>query len=195
MARGKPAAVAHSPLEGMAATSYMREIKGRAKIILRGKCDDEKFMAAVKNALGLLLPIMVNKTTRNKNYSVLCTGPDEWMVWADNDERVLSLLQDAVKDTFAALVDVSDYYIIIRINGDNAKRILSAGCPLDLQKNDECAQSRYANAAILLCRVGNNFDVQVRWSFAAYLWRYFTSRRFYERSGMDRRTIGYDRLV
>lgn len=174
-ARAKAAAIAHSPLEEMAATSYMKEINGRAKIVLRGKCDDEQFMTAVQNALGLSLPTTVNKTTRDKNYSVLCTGPDEWMVWADDGDgqRVLSLLQDAVKDTFAALADVSDYYTIIRINGDYAERILAAGCPLDLQKTDECAQSRYANAAILLCRAGDDFDVQVRWSFAAYLWRYF----------------------
>ena len=95
---------------------------------------------------------------------MLCTGPDEWMVWADDGDgqRVLSLLQDAVKDTFAALADVSDYYTIIRINGDYAERILAAGCPLDLQKTDECAQSRYANARycyvgrgmILMCKCG-----------------------------------------
>ena len=78
-ARAKAAAIAHSPLEEMAATSYMKEISGRAKIVLRGKCDDEQFMTAVQNALGLSLPTTVNK--RQEIKITVCCAPVPMNGW------------------------------------------------------------------------------------------------------------------
>ncbi len=175
----KTAAITHSPLAGYAAISGIQEIAGRAKIILRAKADDKALAMKIKDVLGIPLTMRVNHAQINKKISLLCLGPDEWMIWADDKHKqdILKSLQEAVKEKSAALVDVSDYYTIIRLDAEHSVDILTAACPLDLEtiKVDECAQSHYANTAILLHRVGNTtcFDIQVRRSFADYLWRYF----------------------
>ncbi len=160
----------------------MQEITGQALINLRGRADCEPFAAAVRDALGAPLPVAPNTTAAAGGRRIFWLGPDEWLVRAPETMRgeIFTALQKtrAAAEGHAAVVDVSDYYTIIRIAGARARDALAAGCPLDLHPQQfavgQCAQSRFARAAILLWHSSDapEFELQVRWSFAEYLWEY-----------------------
>ena len=184
MAKRKIVSVPRSPLADAAPLQHAaakQEVPAPlAKIILRGRGEDEAFLAAVKTALAPNVPTTPNSTTKvDKDSRLLWLGPDEWLLWTADGKRqkTIDALQKAVEGQHAAVVDVSDYYTVIRLSGKGAADILSHGCPLDLRDNafpvGSCAQSHFRNAGILLYRHEDGYDVQIRWSFAQYLWDYF----------------------
>ena len=163
------------------------------KIILRGDGGNADFLAATEKVLSLPLPQTPNTTVTatpdgdNKdNEKLLWLGPNEWMLWTPPARcgGRLQSLREAYADFFAAAIDVSDYYTVIQLSGELATEVLMHGCPLDLRatifKSGDCAQSRFRNAPILLHKASAApiYDVQVRWSFAHYLWQYFATLRF-----------------
>ena len=148
------------------------------KIILRGKGDDEAFVAATTAALGVAPP-EPNQTVAvggGDDELLLWLAPDEFMLWTPRGEERLRALNFG--DAHAVAVDVSDYYTVVRVSGELAEKTLAHGCPLDLPQMPAgaCAQSRFRNAAVLLRKSGGGkapvYDAQVRWSFAAYFWSY-----------------------
>lgn len=183
MAR-KTKAIAQSPLAGFDAIErddyQQREIFPLGKLIIRGKGDNSAFVSAAEDALGAALPLTPNSATAISDSSTaLWLGPEEWLLWANDRQfdKKFKTLQEGLSSHHAAVIDVSDYYTIIRIGGDKAAQVLAHGCPLDMRDKrftvNSCAQSHYRNAGILLYRRKNGYDVQVRWSFAQYLWEYF----------------------
>ena len=79
----------------------------------------------------------------------------------------------------AAIVDVSDGRVALRLAGPNARDVLAKGCPLDLHPrafpSGSCAQSLLAKAAVLIHLLdddphrGPTFDLYVARSSAHYL--------------------------
>ena len=180
----KNTAILRSPLIGCEAINrdnYQQiEVFPLGKIILRGKSEDGDFTAAVKNVLKCELPMMPNTTTCSSSTRLLWLGPEEWLLWVKYSavKKQLALLQKALGGRHAALINVSDYYTIIHLSGEKTAQVLAHGCPLDMRDKQLpvgcCAQSHYRNAAVLLYRTEDGCDVQVRWSFAQYLWHYFS---------------------
>ena len=159
----------------------MAEIADETLFNLRGSLADEKFTAAALANLGAALPAEPNTTVSASGRTVFWLGPDEWQVRADSSARAKTAA--AVEKTraaaeHAAAADVSDYYTVVRISGAGARAALSAGCPLDLDPRrfsaGMCARSRFGRAAVLLFQRDGTpvFDIQVRRSFAGYLWEY-----------------------
>ncbi|MCP5371367.1 MAG: sarcosine oxidase subunit gamma [Hyphomicrobiales bacterium] len=161
------------------------------KLVLRGGSDDGAFTAAAAKVLGAGLPLAPNTAARGPRGLALWLGPTEWMVHVDADtcDALAAELTAAFAGLHAAVVDVSDYYAVMRLGGPRARDVLAKGCPLDLHPDrfdvDHCAQTRFVASAILLHQVdvGPTYDIQVRWSFADFLWTYladamreFTSR-------------------
>lgn len=168
-----------------AAAFQMSEIFPLGRLLIRGQAEDATFAAAVQNALALSneagegLPA-TNQSRAGKNGSILLgLGPNEWMLWIDDAHTAAThaALSSALAGTHAALVDVSDYYTTIRMVGAPATEILAGGCPFPCGNLSVggCVQTHYEHANILVYRAADNkagqlvFDVQVRWSFAAYL--------------------------
>ena len=156
----------------------MRVCAARAKITLRGKPEDESFLSAAQNALGFALPLSVGKSSSSNGATVLCLSPDEWILWSPDANRapLLAKLQESIADIHAAAVDISDYYTVLELRGKNAADILSSGCPLDCPQMPAgaCAQTHHGAAQILIYKNNEEtFDIQVRISFAPYLWRRF----------------------
>lgn len=185
MATEKP--TANFPLDGAAGGKVrgMRVMDICAKITLRGRSEDAAFMTAAKKALGFALPDKTGKTTTSAakandgtggsiGITALCLAPNEWMLWAADDacESLFGRLQESLDGIFFAAVDVSDYYAIIRLDGDNAEEMLASGCPLDLSKlqTGDCAQSHHGAAQILLHRTLAGYDIQTRISMVPHLW-------------------------
>jgi sarcosine oxidase subunit gamma len=154
----------------------------RGKIELRGDPADRIFMAAVGRTLDLLLPGEPNTTAGRGELAALWLGPDAWLLTCPPDAlaRCIDDLRAALADVHAAIVDVSDGRVGLRLAGPNARDVLAKGCPLDLHPRafavGRCAQSLLAKASVLLHLLdddagrGPTFDLYVARSFAPYLW-------------------------
>jgi sarcosine oxidase, subunit gamma len=153
----------------------------RGKIELRGDAGDRVFMTAVGRMLDLLLPGEPNTTAGRGDLTALWLGPDAWLLTCPPDAVAVRIgdLRVALADVHAAITDVSDGRVALRLAGPNARDVLAKGCPLDLHPRafatGSCAQSLLAKASVLLhlvdedLRYGPSFDVYVARSFAHYL--------------------------
>ena len=171
-----------SPFVSITAREYLQ------KIIVRAR--DKNALNAVAKALACKLP-RNNKTVESKNETLLWLGPNELLCRSRESatpplERVVAL-EKRVQKTFAAVVDVSDYYVVVRVKGARARKVLQKNCPLDFHEQvfqrGDCAQSLYGKAPILVdCTTDDSFDVQVRISLASYLWELLAFASRSERS-------------
>ena len=177
--------VLRSPLAGKSEGGplQMREIVGQTLVIVRGDLQNEQFAAAFQKAADCTPPSSFNESAMRGGRIVFRLGPDEWLIRDDKiaPDAICETFRGAMQsaeDSHAAIINVSDYYAVIRIGGEGARDALAAGCPLDLHPRifgaGKFAQSRFAAAAILLYQRDDapTFDVQVRWSFAEYVREY-----------------------
>ncbi len=152
------------------------------KIDLRGDPADRAFMAAVGRCLDIRLPIEPCTSAGKGRITVLWQGPDGWLVLcpAADVTFFMNSLREGLGDAHAAITDVSDARIAIRVAGPSARDVLAKGCPLDLHprafKPGTAAGSRLAKTAVVVHlveddpRTGATFDVYIARSFAHYLW-------------------------
>lgn len=172
--------VKNSPLEGSPRAAGGIELVERpfiGKVNLRVDAGDAA--AAVRSVLGCDLPVDPNTVTATDEHTVFWLGPDEWQIHcAENGQAELAeSLQQALAGRHAAVVDVSDYYVVMRLSGHRAAEVISKAVPLDLHPRafqpGHCAQTRFAHATVLLHKLAEDtLDLQVRWSFAEYVWSY-----------------------
>lgn len=150
------------------------------KVIIRGKHDNPAFAKAVTNATSLALPSRANSVVAQDSAELVWLGPDEllYRLHTDTIDAVSTVqrLQNSLQGIHSAVVDVSDYYTTMQLDGVNARRVLRKGTPLNLDEvlseADDCAQTRLGHAAILLTQSGEGFMLQVRWTYAEYLWSF-----------------------
>ncbi|MDJ0956250.1 MAG: sarcosine oxidase subunit gamma family protein [Arenicellales bacterium] len=175
--------VKYSPLSELPLPAGGIELSERhdiGKVNVRGNPEDAAFTVAVEKVLGVELPLVSNTTTSTEEYTVFWLGPNEWLIHCgENKQTDLTVaLQESLQGQHVAITDVSDYYLVIRITGAKAREILSKGTPFDVHtsvfKQGDCAQTCFGHATILLHCVDENsvYDLQVRWSFAEYIWTY-----------------------
>lgn len=175
--------VKYSPLSDLPAPLGGIVLEERAhvgKINLRGNPGDPEFLAAVERALGTVLPLGANTTSVSEQYTCFWLGPDEWLIHCAEETQAATreALEESLRGKQAAITDVTDYYVIIRITGDKAREVMSKGTPFDLYpgvfKRGRCAQTCFGHATILLHHPSDvaGYDIQVRWSFAEYLWNF-----------------------
>jgi len=175
--------VLYTPLQGArfsAAGLVIGENPFCAKAIVRGDFSDQKFVADLTACVEPGFDIAANQFAADDDYIVHWLGPDERLVHAVTEppEALQQRLRKAVSGRHASVVDVSDYYTVVRIVGENARDVLSTGTPLDIDesvfKPGASCQTRFGQASILLTyrESGPVFEAQVRWSFAEYFWRY-----------------------
>ena len=176
--------VSASPLAGLATPArgiQLAERERLGKINLRGDAGNGEFLRAVRRILGTGLPLEANTTAAGDGVTVFWLGPDEWLIHCAQDQQteLMRRLRTGCGGMHVALTDVSDYYVVMRLSGGKATEVLAKGAPLDVHPGvftaGRCAQTRYGHASILLHHVDATptYDVQVRWSFAEYLWIYF----------------------
>jgi len=152
------------------------------KIDLRGDPADRAFMAAIGRCLDMVLPTEPNTSTSQGQVTALWLGPDEWLLTcpAGDVGSLMNSLEEALDGVHAALTEVTDGQVVIRLSGPNAREVLAKGCPLDLHRRvfttAAAARSTLAQASVLLHLVqdgpkrGPVFDLYVARSFARYLW-------------------------
>ena len=193
-----------TPLQGASYESLsvdIKEQKSCGKLTLRGNAEDAKFRTAIKSILGesppqtplTSIPLFLEengKKPAKANGTLIWIAFDEWMIWYPRtlSGKIEADLKESLAGQHAAVVEVGDYYTILELSGPRARDLLRKGLPLDLHESafpvGMAAASHFQQAAILLVRAADKkankqnsvpcFSVQIRWSFARYLWDYFT---------------------
>ncbi len=157
----------------------MQELSLTGKISLRGDFANSAVRDAVQQSMSLPVEIDANTFDRVGDGTVFWLGPDERMIYSDigSVDKHISDLRGKLPGG-CSVVDVSDYYTVIRLSGEKVRAVLASGTPLDLHRSvfskGQCAQTRFGTASVLLS-VHDDIpvmDLQVRWSFAEYVWKY-----------------------
>lgn len=158
----------------------VREYQTFSKAVLRGDFDNGDIVTVIESAVGLSPAMSANTYIANDTNSLYWMGPDERLVYSTAQDSVdlVKVLSAGLPTGKSAVVDVSDYYTVLQVSGVTAQQVLSSGTPFDIHprvfKQGHCAQTRFGNASVLLsCQEeATTYDLQVRWSFAEYLWGY-----------------------
>ncbi len=186
----------HSPLETRNEIKYkglnIKEIPLQGKITLRGgdnisglnSIPSLPFMKAVKKSLQIDLPIspLTSTSAIDKDKDILqvfCISFDEWLILCNLSkvESIMNSLKGELSDLHHALVDVSDYYISLDLNGEWVEDLLSYGITLDLNLASfpigKGSYTDWHHANIFLIRQAKlQFQIIIRWSMAQYLYSY-----------------------
>lgn len=174
-----------SPLDGMVAPANgdvsLRERRFVGKVNLRGDAHGGPFAGIVRGVLGVGLPTAPNTTVSHGDFTVFWLGPDEWLIHTPEDGQgdLVERLRAALGAVHSAVTDVTDYYVVIELRGAACRDVMARGCALDLHprsfRTGHCAQSHFSRASVLIHRVSDTgMDVQVRWTYARYLWMYMS---------------------
>jgi sarcosine oxidase subunit gamma len=163
----------------------MVEVAHTGKIDLRGDATDEAFATAVREAVGVELPLVPLTSTHAGAATVLWLGPDEWLIAceAGAEAAMAQALRTALEGVPCAITDFTEAQTIVRISGPRARDLIAKGCTLDLHPRvfglGRVARSTLAHAAVVLHQTasegdadGPAFDLYVARSFAEHLWRW-----------------------
>lgn len=160
----------------------LTERSGLGKIDLRGDAGDRAFISAVGRCLELVLPGEPVTSASRGGLTAIWLGPDAWLITCPGPDvpTYMASLREALHGVHAAITDVSDGRVALRISGPSARATLAKGCPLDLHpgafRAGMAAQSLLAKASVLIHLVEDEaaatspaFDVYIGRSFAHYL--------------------------
>ena len=161
----------------------MERIPPRSVINLRGRPEDRGFVAAIKQAIHVELPVEPNTWTGDDgSRAAIWLGPDEWLVLAaDGEAASLEADMRAALPGYdwLSVVDLSQNYTALRLSGSCARELLAKGCPLDLHAQafaaGRCAQTTLARTGVLLRVVDDAaLEAWFRNSFADYTVRWLS---------------------
>lgn len=125
--------------------------------------------AAVATALGVDLPARVGDRFTNGAREVVCLGPDEWLILAEDSPALTDAAQAAYAGAPHSLVDISDREITFALRGTAVVDALSCCCPRDVASMPvgSAARTVFDAATVVLWRDGPN-------DFRMDVWRSFT---------------------
>lgn len=126
---------------------------------------------AAGNAFGVALPTEPCRAAVAGDRAALWLGPEEWLLLAPDAQapEVVAALVGAAP----SVVEVSDAWVSLLVEGPGAARLLSAGCPLDLHANafpvGMATRTVLGSVGILLWRRGDTaWHLEVGRSYAAH---------------------------
>lgn len=157
---------------------YERPFVGQ--IALRGAGDDDVFIGACRDTLGVEPPQVPNMVVEGDGVTLCWLRPTEWLLLCEPEARQgwLDRLRGALADVHAGVIDLSGGQTLIAIEGKRAAAVLAKGTTLDLHPRafgaQACARTLLAKTTALLRVVdaGRSFEIVVRRSFADYLWQW-----------------------
>jgi sarcosine oxidase subunit gamma len=154
----------------------LRERPFLGHIVLRANPAD-CVSAAMTESLGVIVPSVPNTVAFGLDATVLCLGPDEWLLLTAPGCEILlaDRVRNALKGVHSAIADVTSGHTVVRLSGPNAGDVLAKGCTVDIHprvfSRGQCSQTRIAKAGVILLPADESgaFDIVVRRSFAEYL--------------------------
>lgn len=179
-AKTTSACAARKPVKGL---HTLHELALCGKLNIRGDAGNDQFGGAILSVLNLDLPISPNTVSEADSRRLYWLGPDEWLLHCDLDraQALGNSLREACGELHAAITEVSDYYTVLQLVGPQAEQLIRKGCPLDIHPDvfaaNDFAQTRFGHASILLHKLddGQTWNIQVRWTYAEYVWDYLVS--------------------
>ena len=172
----------NSPINSTSTYSDLKisEVEPIIKLNLRGKKRD--FITKVGKSLSIIPPTEPNTSSSNENSNVLWLSPDEWMLYSNdlmktnsNDKIETELINSISKLNYGSVTNVTDQWVMININGDNAYELLSSSCPFDFtifkSKKGSVVQTIVNHIDVIIHNKNNNdLNLFVRRSFSNHLW-------------------------
>jgi len=125
---------------------------------VRGDPARGQFVEAVEGICGIDLPRTANTCTVSGERALLWLGPRSWLWLAGSAGLEFLSTRNAVNTAGGAAFDVSASYVMWRVAGTAAPRVLNRMCPLDLHERvfvpRSCAQTLFGHIAGMLYRPG-----------------------------------------
>ncbi|MDB2514860.1 sarcosine oxidase subunit gamma [Candidatus Pelagibacter bacterium] len=158
----------------------IKEISPIMKLNLRGK--SREFLSTIGKNINMILPLEANTSSSSDKYTSIWLSPDEWMVISNNsidkennNYEIEELLFNKIsKNNLGAVIDVSDQFILINLEGEKVFDLLSTGCPFDFTnfktKKGAVVQTLLTQVDIIIHhKEQNNINLLVRRSFSEHL--------------------------
>ncbi len=113
--------------------------------------------------------------------TILGHGPSTWLVWQEDAPPDFAEALAASLNPIAAVVDQSGAYVVFRLTGTGARRVLQRGCSIDLDaavfRAGSVATTLIAHIGVIVFQVTDqpSYDVAVCRSFAGSFGRWLNA--------------------
>jgi sarcosine oxidase subunit gamma len=151
------------------------------KLNLRGK--KREFFTTVGKHLDMILPTEANTSSSSSKLTSIWLSPDEWMVISnettEKDSNNYDLEEDLYnsisKTNLGAVVDVSDQFVMLELEGSKVYELFSSGSPFNFnefrEKKGSSTQTLLNGIDVIILNKGINLvNLFVRRSFSEHLY-------------------------
>jgi sarcosine oxidase subunit gamma len=160
----------------LSAAGWLKTLPPAARWVLHGNRQARALAAPI---WGVDFSDTACRALRSAERATLWLGPDEYLLLdlaapEQSSLATAAAIEDALRDTPHALVDVSHRQFALEVSGPHTEVILRGACPLDLHISQfpvgMCTRTLLAKADITLWRTAEDaFHVEVWRSFAGYV--------------------------
>jgi len=129
-----------------AAQVHVEAVPGRLSLRAQGD------LSPLRSALGVSLPSSIGQRAKNTALEIVCLGPDEWLIVADNPAPIIDGCRQVYKTTPHSLVDLSGREVTFKITGPRATEIVTLGCPRNPEtiNSNEARRTVFDGASVVL---------------------------------------------
>jgi sarcosine oxidase subunit gamma len=159
----------------------VKEVSPIMKLNLRGK--KREFFTTVGKHLDMILPTEANTSSSSSKLTSIWLSPDEWMVVSnDKTEKDTnsydleeSLYNSVSKTNLGAVVDVTDQFVMLELEGSKIYELFSSGSPFNFnefkEKKGSSTQTLLNGIDVIILNKGINLvNLFVRRSFSEHLY-------------------------
>jgi sarcosine oxidase subunit gamma len=159
----------------------VKEVSPIMKLNLRGK--KREFFTTVGKHLDMILPTEANTSSSSSKLTSIWLSPDEWMVISnettekDSNNYALeeSLYNSISKTNLGAVVDVTDQFVMLELEGSKVYELFSSGSPFNFnefkEKKGSSTQTLLNGIDVIILNKGINLvNLFVRRSFSEHLY-------------------------
>ena len=159
----------------------VKEVSPIMKLNLRGK--KREFFTTVGKHLDMILPTEANTSSSSSKLTSIWLSPDEWMVVSNektkkdtnNYDLEESLYNSISKTNLGAVVDVTDQFVMLELEGPKVYELFSSGCPFNFnefkEKKGSSTQTLLNGIDVIILNKGINLvNLFVRRSFSEHLY-------------------------
>ena len=158
----------------------IKEVSPIMKLNLRGK--KREFFTTVGKHLDMILPTEANTSSSSSKLTSIWLSPDEWMVISneitkkDTNKYELeeNLYSSISKTNLGAVVDVTDQFVMLELEGSKIYELFSSGSPFNFnefkEKKGSATQTLLNNIDVIIHNKSENLvNLFVRRSFSEHL--------------------------
>ena len=159
----------------------VKEVSPIMKLNLRGK--KREFFTTVGKHLDMILPTEANTSSSSSKLTSIWLSPDEWMVISNettekdsnNYDLEESLYNSISKTNLGAVVDVTDQFVMLQLEGSKVYELFSSGSPFNFnefkEKKGSSTQTLLNGIDVIILNKGINLvNLFVRRSFSEHLY-------------------------